>query len=311
MNKRPLGRSGIEIAPLIFGGNVFGWTADKATSHALLDRFVAAGLDAIDTADVYSRWVPGNRGGESETIIGEWLAASPRRRDQVVIITKVGSDKGLAGKRVLEAADASLKRLRTDRIDLYLAHKPDPSTPIDETLRAFEQLMRQGKVRAIGSSNDTAAQLRQALDVAMGQGLPRFEVQQPEYNLYDRGGYEGALRELCIAEGLGVITYYSLASGFLSGKYRSSDDLKLSARGAGVARYLDARGFRILEALDEVAQAHAAKPAEVALAWLIAREGVTAPIASATSIEQLESLVRATDLTLAPEEIDRLTAASE
>jgi aryl-alcohol dehydrogenase-like predicted oxidoreductase len=311
MNKRPLGRSGIEIAPLVFGGNVFGWTADEATSHALLDRFVAAGLDAIDTADVYSRWAPGNRGGESETIIGEWLAASPRRRDQVVIITKVGSDKGLAGNRVLEAADASLKRLRTDRIDVYLAHKPDPSTPIDETLRAFEQLMRQGKVRAIGSSNDTAAQLRQALDVAARQGLPRFEVQQPEYNLYDRGGYERALRELCIAEGLGVITYYSLASGFLSGKYRSSDDLKLSARGAGVAGYLDARGFRILGALDEVAQAHAAKPAEVALAWLIAREGVTAPIASATSIEQLESLVRATELTLAPEEIERLTAASD
>ncbi|MPZ43133.1 MAG: aldo/keto reductase [Betaproteobacteria bacterium] len=311
MNRRPLGRSGIEIAPLVFGGNVFGWTADKATSHALLDRFVAAGLDAIDTADVYSRWVPGNQGGESETIIGEWLAASPRRRDQVVIITKAGSDKGLAGKRVLEAAEASLKRLRTDRIDVYLAHKPDPRTPIDETLRAFEQLMRQGKVRVIGSSNDSAAQLRQALDVAAGQGLPRFEVQQPEYNLYDRSGYEGALRDLCIAEGIGVITYYSLASGFLSGKYRSSADLNLSVRGAGVRRHLDARGVRILAALDEVARAHAAKPAEVALAWLIARKGVTAPIASATSIEQLESLVRATELTLAPEEIDRLTAASD
>ncbi|MGH8664986.1 MAG: aldo/keto reductase [Burkholderiales bacterium] len=311
MNKRPLGRSGIDIAPLVFGGNVFGWTVDKATSHALLDRFVAAGLDAIDTADVYSRWVPGNQGGESEAIIGDWLAASPRRRDQVVIITKVGSDKGLAGKRVLEAAEASLRRLRTDRIDVYLAHKPDARTPIDETLRAFEQLMQQGKVRAIGSSNDTPAQLRQALDVAARQDLPRFEVQQPEYNLYDRGGYEGALRDRCIAEGLGVITYYSLASGFLSGKYRSSDDLKLSVRGAGVRRYLDARGVRILAALDEVARAHAAKPAEVALAWLIAREGVTAPIASATSIEQLESLVRATELTLAPEEIERLTAASD
>jgi aryl-alcohol dehydrogenase-like predicted oxidoreductase len=311
MTKRPLGNSGIEIAPLVFGGNVFGWTADKATSHALLDRFVEAGLDAIDTADVYSRWVPGNQGGESEAIIGEWLAASPRRRDQVVIITKVGSDKGLAGKRVLEAAEASLKRLRTDHIDVYLAHKPDPRTPIEETLRAFEQLMQQGKVRAIGSSNDSAVQLRQALDAAASQGLPRFEVQQPEYNLYDRSGYEGALRELCIAEGLGVITYYSLASGFLSGKYRSSEDLKQSARGASVGRYLDARGFRILEALDEVAKAHAAKPAEVALAWLIAREGVTAPIASATRIEQLESLVRATRLTLAPEEIDRLTAVSE
>ena len=311
MTKRPLGNSGIEIAPLVFGGNVFGWTADKATSHALLDRFVEAGLDAIDTADVYSRWVPGNQGGESEAIIGEWLAASPRRRDQVVIITKVGSDQGLAGKRVLEAAEASLKRLRTDYIDVYIAHKPDPHTPIEKTLRAFEQLMQQGKVRAIGSSNDSAVQLRQALDVAASQGLPRFEVQQPEYNLYDRSGYEEALRELCIAEGLGVITYYSLASGFLSGKYRSSEDLKQSARGASVGRYLDARGFRILEALDEVAQAHAAKPAEVALAWLIAREGVTAPIASATRIEQLESLVRATRLTLAREEIDRLTAVSE
>ena len=310
MNRRPLGRSGIEIAPLVFGGNVFGWTTDKATSHALLDRFVAAGLDAIDTADVYSRWVPGNRGGESETIIGEWLAASPRRRDQVVIITKVGSEGGLSRKHVLAAAEASLARLRTDRIDVYLAHKPDPGTPIEETLRAFEQLVQQGKVRAIGSSNDTSAQLRQALDAAASHGLPRFEVQQPEYNLYDRAGYEGGLCELCIAEGLGVITYYSLASGFLSGKYRSEADLKQSARGAGVKRYLDARGFRILNALDEVAKAHAAKPAEVALAWLIAREGVSAPIASATSLEQLASLVRATELTLAPEELDRLTEAS-
>jgi aryl-alcohol dehydrogenase-like predicted oxidoreductase len=311
MNKRPLGRSGIEIAPLVFGGNVFGWTADKVNSHALLDRFVAAGLNAIDTADVYSRWAPGNRGGESETIIGDWLAASPRRRDQVVLITKVGADKGLAGKRVQEAAEASLKRLRTDRIDVYLAHKPDARTPIDETLCAFERLIEQGKVRAIGSSNDSAAQLRRALDVAASQRLPRFEVQQPEYNLYDRSGYEGPLRELCIAEGLGVITYYSLASGFLTGKYRSSADLNRSVRGAGVRRYLDARGFRILQALDEVAKAHSAKAAEVALAWLIAREGVTAPIASATRIEQLDSLVRATELELAPEEIARLTAASD
>jgi aryl-alcohol dehydrogenase-like predicted oxidoreductase len=311
MNRRPLGRSGIEIAPLVFGGNVFGWTADKATSHALLDRFVAAGLNAIDTADVYSRWAPGNQGGESETIIGDWLAASPRRRDQVVIITKVGADKGLAGKRVQEAAEASLRRLRTDRIDVYLTHKPDARTPIDETLCAFERLIEQGKVRAIGSSNDSAAQLRRALDVAASQRLPRFEVQQPEYNLYDRSGYEGTLRELCIAEGLGVITYYSLASGFLSGKYRSSADLNRSVRGDGVRRYLDARGFRILQALDEVARAHSAQPAEVALAWLIAREGVTAPIASATSIEQLDSLVRATELELAPEELAQLTAASD
>jgi aryl-alcohol dehydrogenase-like predicted oxidoreductase len=311
MNKRPLGRTGIQIAPLVFGGNVFGWTVDKATSHVLLDRFVAAGFDAIDTADVYSRWVPGNQGGESETIIGEWLAASPRRRDEVVIITKVGADKGLAGKRVLEAAEASLRRLRTDRIDVYLAHKPDPKTPIEETLRAFEALIAQGKARAIGSSNDTAAQLRQALDAAAQAGLPRYEVHQPEYNLYDRGSYEGPLRDLCIAQGLGVITYYSLASGFLSGKYRSEADLNVSVRGAGIRRYLDARGFRILAALDEVARAHAAKPAEIALAWLMAREGVTAPIASATSLEQLESLLRATRIALAPEEIARLTAASD
>ena len=311
MNKRPLGRTGIRIAPLVFGGNVFGWTADKATSHAMLDRFVAAGLDAVDTADVYSRWVAGNQGGESETIIGEWLAASPGRRNEVVIITKVGSDGGLAPKRVLAAADGSLRRLRTDRIDVYLAHKPDPETPIEETLRAFETLIAQGKVRAIGSSNDTADQLRHALDIAAKAGLPRYEVHQPEYNLYDRASYEGPLRDLCIAEGLGVITYYSLASGFLTGKYRSTADLSRSARGAAVKRYLDERGMRILAALDEVARAHAAQPAEVALAWLMAREGVTAPIASATSVEQLESLVRATQLELAPEEHAFLTAASD
>jgi aryl-alcohol dehydrogenase-like predicted oxidoreductase len=311
MEKRPLGRTGIRIAPLVLGGNVFGWTADKATSHALLDRFVAAGLDAVDTADVYSRWAPGNRGGESETIIGEWIAAAPGRRDKLVVITKAGADKGLSRKRVLEAAEASLKRLRIERIDVYLAHKPDPGTPIEETLRAFEQLIAQGKVRAIGSSNDSAQQLRAALAAAAAAGTHRYEVQQPEYNLYDRAGFEGELRELCIAEGLGVITYYSLASGFLSGKYRSEADLARSARGPGVRRYLDARGFRILAALDEVARAHAASPAEVALAWLIARPGVTAPIASATSIAQLESLVRATRLALAPQEIDRLTAASD
>jgi aryl-alcohol dehydrogenase-like predicted oxidoreductase len=310
MNTRTLGRSGIEIAPLVFGGNVFGWTADRATSHALLDRFVAAGFNAVDTADVYSRWVPGNRGGESESIIGDWLAASPGRRARVVLITKVGSDKGLAGRHILQAAEASLKRLRTDFIDVYLAHKPDPSTPIEESLRAFEKLVTQGKVRAIGSSNDSAGQLREALDAAARAGLPRFEVHQPEYNLYDRG-YEGALRNLCIAEGLGVITYYSLASGFLSGKYRSSADLDVSVRGAAVRRYLDPRGLRILAALDEVARAHAAEPAEVALAWLIAREGVTAPIASATRVQQLESLLRAVRLSLAPEEIARLTAAGD
>lgn len=314
MRKRALGRSGIEIGPLVFGGNVFGWTADEAKSFALLDRFAGAGLQAIDTADIYSRWVPGNTGGESETIIGRWLKRSPGRRAQTVIITKVGSElapdkKGLSAARIAQAAEASLRRLQTDYIDVYLTHRPDPQTPIEETLRAFESLIRQGKVRAIGSSNGGAAELKEALAVAARQGLPRFEVHQPEYNLYDRSSYEGPLRELCIAEGLGVIPYYSLASGFLSGKYRSKKDLDKSVRGQAVAKYLDARGLRLLEALDEVARAHAAKPAEVALAWLMAREGVTAPIASATTLEQLDSLARAVELELTAGELERLTAA--
>ncbi|MGH8072703.1 MAG: aldo/keto reductase [Lysobacter sp.] len=315
MNKRPLGRSGLQIAPLVLGGNVFGWTVDQATAFSLLDRFIDAGLDTIDTADVYSTWVPGNRGGESETIIGNWLKATPGRREQTVIITKVGSPmapdrKGLSAKWIVTAAEDSLRRLQTDRIDLYLTHRPDPDTPVEETLRAYEQLIAQGKVRAIGASNLDAAQLREALAVASEKDLPRYEVQQPEYNLYDRAGYEAGLRDLCIAEGQGVITYYSLASGFLSGKYRSSDDLGKSVRGQGIARYLDARGLKILQALDTVAANHDATPAEVALAWLIAREGVTAPIASATTIEQLDSLVRATRLALPTPDIALLDSAS-
>jgi len=313
--KRPLGGSGLEIAPLVFGGNVFGWTADQATSFSLLDRFVDAGLDAIDTADVYSAWVPGNQGGESETIIGNWLAAQPSRRDRCVIITKAGAalkekGGGLSAANLVASAEASLRRLQTDRIDLYLSHYPDPVTPIEETLRAYETLVQQGKVRAIGASNYDAEQLRAALAASAQAGLPRYEVIQPEYNLYDRGSYEGPLRDLAIAEGLGVITYYSLASGFLSGKYRSKEDLGKSPRGARVGKYLNARGERIIAALDEVAKAHGAAPAEVALAWLIAREGVTAPIASATSIEQLDSLVRATRLQLSASDLARLEAGS-
>ncbi|MGY0798769.1 aldo/keto reductase [Lysobacter sp. A286] len=315
MNKRPLGRSGLQIAPLVFGGNVFGWTVDQPTAFTLLDRFIDAGLNAIDTADVYSTWVPGNQGGESETIIGNWLKAAPARREKTVIITKVGSQiapdrKGLSAKWIITAAEDSLRRLQTDRIDLYLSHQPDPDTAVEETLRAYEQLIAQGKVRAIGASNLDAAQLREALAVASEKNLPRYEVQQPEYNLYDRAGYEAGLRDLCIAEGQGVITYYSLASGFLSGKYRSSDDLGKSVRGQGIARYLDARGLNILQALDTVAANHDATPAEVALAWLIAREGVTAPIASATTIEQLDSLVRATLLALPATDIALLDSAS-
>ncbi|HYX63491.1 MAG TPA: aldo/keto reductase [Burkholderiales bacterium] len=313
--KRELGRSGIAIAPLVFGGNVFGWTVDEPTGFALLDRFFDAGLNAIDTADVYSKWAPGNRGGESETMIGRWLARSATRREQAVIITKGGSEiapgrKGLSRRHILQAADDSLRRLQTDRIDVYLAHWPDRETPIEETLRAFETLLQQGKARAIGGSNYDARGVRQALDVAASQGLPRYEVVQPEYNLYTRAAYEGTLRDLCMTEALGVITYYSLASGFLSGKYRSKEDLGKSARGEGVAKYLDERGMRILHALDTVAARHNAKPAEVALAWLIARPGVTAPIASATSLEQLESLIHASRLPLAAVDVELLDSAS-
>jgi aryl-alcohol dehydrogenase-like predicted oxidoreductase len=312
VSRRPLGRTGVEIAPMVFGGNVFGWTVDQPTAFALLDRFVDAGLNAIDTADSYSRWVAGNRGGESETIIGHWLKASPARRAKTVIITKVGSElapgkKGLSARRILAGAEESLRRLQTDYIDVYLSHFPDPQTPVEETLRAYESLIRQGKVRSIGGSNYDAAGLRAALDTAAAKSLPRYEVLQPEYNLYDRDSYEGRLRDLCIAEGLGVITYYSLASGFLSGKYRSKADLGKSPRGQGVGKYLDERGLRILNVLDDIARAHDARPAEVALAWLIAREGVTAPIASATSVAQVDSLVRATRLALSKAEIDLLT----
>ena len=308
MKKRALGKSGIEIAPLVFGGNVFGWTVDESRAPSLLDRFVDGGLNAIDTADVYSRWAPGNRGGESESIIGKWLKRSPSRRSQVVVITKVGSDmpgrgKGLSRAHILASVDDSLARLQTDYVDVYLAHRPDAGTPIEETLRAFEDLRTRGKVRAIGGSNYDAAGLGEALAVAAKRKLQRFEILQPEYNLYDRDSYDGPLRELCMKEGLGVITYYSLASGFLSGKYRSKADLGKSARGEGIADYLDERGERILRALDTVARRRGAKPAEVALAWLIARPGVTAPIASATSVEQVDSLVRATELSLDAEDV--------
>jgi aryl-alcohol dehydrogenase-like predicted oxidoreductase len=316
MNFRPLGRSGLRIAQLVLGGNVFGWTVDEPTAFRLLDRFADSGLNAIDTADVYSRWVQGNKGGESETIIGNWLKRSPARRDQIVLVTKVGAapgpdGKGLSAKSIAAGVEASLRRLRTDRIDLYLSHRPDAATPIEETLGAYDALIRAGKVRAVGGSNSTAAGLREALDTAAAKKLPRYEVEQPEYNLCERGRFEGSLRDLCIGQGIGVIVYYSLASGFLSGKYRSKADLKASARAGGVEKYLNDRGFRILEALDAVAHARGAKPAEVALAWLIAREGVTAPIASATSVDQVESLVRAAQLELSAREIAALTAASD
>jgi aryl-alcohol dehydrogenase-like predicted oxidoreductase len=315
MQKRPLGRSGLEIVPLVFGGNVFGWTIDEKTSFSLLDAFVDAGLNAIDTADVYSRWAPGNQGGESEAIIGNWLRANPGKRDKVLILTKVGSDMGqghrdLSAKWIAKAVEDSLRRLNTDVIDLYQSHWPDPNTPHEETLRAYEALMKAGKVRAIGTSNYDAALLAESLKVAKEKGLPRYETLQPQYNLYDRADFDGPLRDLAMREGIGVITYYSLASGFLSGKYRSKEDLSKSQRGSRVEKYLDARGMRILAALDEVAARNGAKPAEVALAWVIAREGVTAPIASATSLEQLASLVKSVQLKLSAEDIAALDAAS-
>ncbi|QDC01144.1 aldo/keto reductase [Mesorhizobium sp. 8] len=314
MQKRRLGRTDLEIAPLVFGGNVFGWTADERTSFSLLDRFVEAGFNAVDTADAYSRWVPGNKGGESETIIGKWMKARGNR-ERVVVITKVGSDMGqgkkdLSAAHIEKAVEDSLKRLQIDAIDLYLSHWPDPTTPHEETLGAYQKLIKAGKVRNIGASNLDAGQLRAALDIARLRDLPRYEVLQPEYNLYDRASYEGPLADLCAAEGLGVITYYSLASGFLSGKYRSIADLGKSARGGGVKKYLDKRGLRILDALDAVAARHKAKPAEVALAWIIARPDVTAPIASATSLEQLESLIRSASLPLSAADTRELDDAS-
>jgi aryl-alcohol dehydrogenase-like predicted oxidoreductase len=314
MQTRRLGHTDLSVAPLVLGGNVFGWTADKKTSFAVLDRFAAAGPIAIDTADVYSAWVPGNTGGESETIIGEWMKARGNR-GRTTIITKVGSPmgkgkEGLSARYIAEAAEASLKRLQTEVIDLYLSHWPDMATPIEETLGAYQRLIEQGKIRWCGASNLPVAMLEAALAAAKAKGLPRYEVLQPEYNLADRQEFETGLADLCRREEIGVITYFSLAKGFLSGKYRSEADLTKSPRGGDVKTYLNPRGFRILDALGAVAGRHKAKPGEVALAWIMARPGVTAAISSATSIEQVDSLVRATELKLTGADMDALNAAS-
>ena len=314
MEKRKLGNSGMEVAPLAFGANVFGWTVDEATGFKLLDDFVAAGFNLIDTADVYPRWAPGCQGGESETLIGKWLERRGRR-DDVIIATKVGMEmgpgrKGLARDYILRSAEDSLRRLRTDYIDLYQSHKDDPETPLEETLEAYGQLVREGKVRAIGASNYSAERLRQALEASEKNGLPRYESLQPDYSLAERAGYEAALEPLCREKNVGVITYYSLASGFLTGKYRAEADLAKSARGKSVKKYLNERGFRILAALDEVARELKSTPARVAIAWLIARPGVTAPIASATSLDQLNDLIEATRLKLDDSAIDKLNKAS-
>jgi len=314
MNTRQLGNSGLEVSPLAFGGNVFGWTVDEPTSFLLLDAFVTAGFNFIDTADVYSKWAPGNKGGESESIVGNWLK-SRGHRQRVVIATKVGIEmgpgqKGLSKAYILRAVEDSLKRLQTDYIDLYQSHTNDAETPLNETLEAYAELVKQGKVRAIGASNYPAARLREALQVSQEYGYPSYVSLQPNYNLYDRAEYETQLEAVCRENGLGVIPYFSLASGFLTGKYRSEADLAASQRGPFVKKYLNERGFRILRALDEVADKLHAAPAKISLAWLMARPGITAPITSATNLDQFNDLIGAINLELDQASIERLNQAS-
>jgi aryl-alcohol dehydrogenase-like predicted oxidoreductase len=314
MEKRKLGNSGLEFAPLAFGGNVFGWTADEATSFKLLDGYVDAGFSFVDTADVYSRWAPGNKGGESETVIGNWLR-NGGKRDRVLIATKCGMEmapdrKGLSRAHIVRSVDASLKRLNTDHIDLFQSHRDDPETPQEETLHTYGELIKAGKIRAIGASNFEAPRLAEAAAISKAKGLPRYESLQPHYNLAERGLFEGALENECLKEGIGVIPYYSLASGFLSGKYRSDADLGKSMRGAGVKKYLNERGFAILAALDAAAEKLNANPTQVALAWLLQRKAVTAPIVSATSLAQLHDLVAGARLKLDPASVAAIDKAS-
>jgi aryl-alcohol dehydrogenase-like predicted oxidoreductase len=315
MQMRTIGKSGLNVGRLAFGGNVFGWTVDEPTSFKLLDTFVAAGFNLIDTADVYSRWVPGNQGGESETIIGKWLQQSGNR-GKVVLATKVGmemgpGEKGLAKAYIFRAVERSLKRLKTDYIDLYQSHIDDQEVSFEETLDAYAELIKQGKVRVIGASNYTADRLDRALQVSRDKGCPRYECLQPHYNLCERAEFEKGLEPLCREASLGVVPYFSLASGFLTGKYRTEQDLSKSVRGERVKKYLNDRGVRILEALDQVARRYGSTPARVALAWLLARPSVTAPIASATSIEQLNDLLEATRLELDSPAIQLLNEVSE
>lgn len=315
MSKRELGRSGIQVPALTFGGNVFGWTIDQSTSFSVLDALLEHQLNFIDTADVYSRWAEGNEGGESETIIGNWLKKSGKR-DKIILATKVGMEmgegqKGLSPTYIRQSVENSLKRLQTDYIDLYQAHKDDEDTPLADTLATFDALVKEGKVRAIGASNYTATRLEEALKASKEQGIARYETLQPEYNLYDRKDYESGLEKVITDNGLGVINYYSLASGFLSGKYRSKEDAGKSKRGEGVVKqYLNDRGHKILQALDEIAEKHRASPTQVSLAWLIARPGITAPIVSATSLKQIDELALATKLKLDSQDIEALNQAS-
>ena len=310
MLKRRLGTSGLEIAPLVLGGNVFGWTADKAASFAVLDAFIGAGFNAVDTADVYSRWAPGHQGGESETVIGEWMA-DRGVRSAICLITKVGSPmpegKGLRAAYIQQACEASLRRLRTDHIDLYFSHFPDPETPVEETLEAHERLIRQGKIRAAGASNYDAKGLRLALDAAKAGERACYSVLQPHYNLLVRDQYEGELEDLCIRRDLGVIPYFALASGFLTGKYRSPSDLSRSVRGGRMKDLMHGRPQALLGVMDRVCARHGASPAQLALAWLLARPGVTAPIASATSLAQLNELRPAVNLPLSEDDLRELS----
>ena len=315
MQLRTVGRSNLRVAPLCLGGNVFGWTATEAASFAVLDALVSAGLNFIDTADVYSRWAPGHRGGESETVIGNWLKRGAKRKD-LVIATKVGMEmapdrKGLSAAHIVRSVEESLKRLQTEYIDLYFSHCDDASVPLEETLGAYQKLIAQGKVRAIGASNYTATRLAEALEISRKTGLPRYEVLQTQYNLYTRSDYESALEPLCLKEQIGVVSYYALASGFLSGKYRTAADASKSVRGRGIVeKYVNERGLRIHTALDDVGRRHNASAASVALAWQIARPSITAPIASATTVNQLGELVAATQLELDQAAIEQLNTAS-
>ncbi len=315
MQRRPLGRAGLAAAPLALGGNVFGWTADETASFAILDRFVERGFNLVDTANTYSRWVPGHHGGESETIIGKWLKRSAKR-DQVLVATKVGMEmdggKGLARTQIERHAEASLRRLGTDRIDLYQTHIDDPDTPIEETLDALGRLVRSGKVRAIGASQYGAARLRESLAASERLALPRYDTLQPEYNLYDRAAFERDLQPLAIEHDLAVIPFFGLAKGFLSGKYRKAADIEGRARAAGLRKYFDddGRGLRILAALDAVGARLGASPAQVSLAWIMAQPAIAAPIASVTSVAQLDDILGAADLALPADALAELDAAS-
>jgi aryl-alcohol dehydrogenase-like predicted oxidoreductase len=314
MQKRTLGNTGIKVASLMLGGNVFGWSADQATSFRILDAFVDRGYGFVDTADMYSRWAPGNQGGESETVIGQWFQERGTR-DKVVLATKVGNDMGggktgLKAAYIVQAVEDSLRRLQTDYIDLYQSHRDDAETPLEETLEAYRKLIAEGKVRAIGASNYTGARLREAFAVSKAKGLPVYETLQPEYNLYARQGYETDLLPVVEEFGVSVVPYFALASGFLTGKYKTKEDAKGAKREAQVGKYFDERGVRILKALEEVATEARATQASVAIAWLLAQPSVTAPIASATSVEQLESLFAAVELKLSDAAVKKLTQAS-